>query len=139
MKINRSIFLIICLVFAAFFSQAQELTIQYERDTVNVEEQFVIKYSIDKSCDPGELKFENFIVTGGPSTSKSFSIINGKSSSQTSATYVITPIEEGTFELPSEWCDVKLEKPVKIVVKKGYESKEDLDKRIRKKRKIKKI
>jgi len=118
---------------------AQDLTIEIERDTINVESKFTVKYTVNESCNASGLKFDNFIVVAGPSVSRSISIVNGKRSAETSATYILTPVEEGTFELPAQMCDAKMTKPVKIVALKGYESKEDTDKRIRTKRKIKKI
>ena len=135
---KTAILLFLCYLFAGTVS-AQELSIEVERDTFNLEAQFVVKYSVNESCNNTNLKFDNFIIVSGPSISKSISIVNGERSAETSATYLLTPIEEGIFELPSEMCDVNMAKPMKIVIKKGYETKEDADKRIREKRKIKKI
>lgn len=132
--------ILICLaMWAGIYSMAQDLTIEIERDTINVEAKFSVKYSVNESCDASGMKFENFIVVAGPSISRSISIVNGKRSAETTASYILTPMEEGTFELPSQMCDAKMNKPVKIVALKGYESREDADKRVRAKRKIKKI
>ena len=89
MKAN---YLIIMALFAANFIFAQDLTIEIEKDTFNVEAKFSVKYSVNKSCKNTPLKFENFIVVAGPSTSKSISIINGERKAETSATYILTPI-----------------------------------------------
>jgi predicted transcriptional regulator len=135
---KENILLLLCVLCANLIS-AQELTIEVERDTFNLEEQFIVKYSIDESCNASNMQFESFIIVSGPSISRSISIVNGKRSAETTATYLLTAIEEGTFELPSEMCGTKMSKPLKIVVKKGYETLEDAEKRIREKRKIKKI
>lgn len=135
---RTAIILFHCFICASFIT-AQELTIEVERDTFNLEAQFVVKYSVNERCNVANLKFDNFIIVSGPSISSSLSIVNGERSAETSATFLLTPIEEGTFELPSEMCGVKTVKPMKIVIKKGYETQEDADKRIREKRKIKKI
>ena len=132
--------ILICMgIWTAFIACAQDLTIEIERDTINVESKFSVKYSVNESCNARDLKFDNFIVVAGPSISRSISIVNGKRSAETTASYILTPMQEGTFELPSQMCDAKMNKPVKIVALKNYESKEDTDKRIREKRKIKKI
>ncbi len=130
----------LCMLFlSALIAYGQELTIEVERDTINLESDFLVSYTINESCNPTDLKFENFIVVSGPSVSRSISFVNGKRSAETKLRFLLTPIEEGTFELPSQMCDAKMSEPLKIVVKKGYETLEDVDKRIREKRKIKKI
>lgn len=121
------------------YTFAQQLTIEMNKDTISLEETIQVKYVIDDACDASELKFPEFLVVSGPNVSRSISYVNGKRSAESSYTVVLTPIEEGTYQLPDSLCGVKLEKPVQIVVKSGYESKESLDARVRKKRKIKKI
>ncbi len=122
-----------------FNLSAQEIKVEIERDTFSLEEQFVVKYTIDKGCSVQNLNFEHFIVVAGPSTSRSLSIVNGKRTAETSMTFLVTAIEEGVFPLPSEMCGIKMKMAPSVVIIKDYETKEDTDLRIRKKRKIKKI
>lgn len=118
---------------------AQTLTIEVEKDTISMEEQIQVKYTLDKSCKGSELQFKDLIVVAGPYTSKSVSIVNGKKTAESSFTFILTAMKEGTFELPSELCGTKLAKPMKIVAIAGYESHISKDERIRKARKIRKI
>lgn len=135
----KKLFLVIIIVLSIFHLNAQTLNIEMNKDTVSLEESIQVKYTIDDACDASELKFDNFLVVSGPSVSRSISIINGKRTAESSYTVILTPIDEGTYTLPDELCGVKMERPIKIVVIAGYESKESIDQRIRKTRKIKKI
>lgn len=131
--------IILFLAFGVSQAIAQTLLIEMNKDTISLEETIQVKYVIDDACDASELKFPDFLVVSGPSVSRSISFVNGKRSAESSYTVILTPIQEGTFVLPSTLCGAKVEKPVEIVVKSGYESKELLDAKVRKKRKIKKI
>jgi len=132
---------IITIVFVCTFStlQAQTLTIEMDKDTISMEEQIQVIYKIDKSCRGSELKFKDLIVVAGPFTSKSVSIVNGKRTSESTFTFILTAMKEGTFQLPTELCGAKLTTPVEIVAIQGYESQISKDQRIRKARKIRKI
>lgn len=133
--------LLVCVTFCLCMSgaYAQSLTIEMDKDTISLEETVQLQYRVDKSCNGNDLKFDNFLVVSGPSISRSISIVNGKRTAESSFSVIITPIEEGVYELPQELCGARLDQPVKIVVIAGYESNEVKERRIRSKRKIKKI
>lgn len=138
---NFYVKLLVCVIFCLWMSgsNAQSLTIEMNKDTISLEETVQLQYRVDKSCKGNDLKFDNFLVVSGPSISRSISIVNGKRTAESSFSVIITPIEEGVYELPQELCGARLDQPVKIVVIAGYESNEAKERRIRSKRKIKKI
>lgn len=132
---------LVCVVlcFCMFEGQSQSLTIEMNKDTISLEETIQVQYRVDKSCNASDLKFDDFLVVSGPSISRSVSIVNGKRTAESSFSVLLTPIEEGVYDLPQELCGARLDQPVKIVVIAGYESREAKDARIQSKRKIKKI
>ena len=138
---NFYIKLLVCVIFCLSVTggYSQSLTIEMNKDTISLEEKVQLQYRVDKSCKGNDLKFDNFLVVSGPSISRSISIVNGKRTAESSFSVIITPIEEGVYELPQELCGARLDQPVKIVVIAGYESNEAKERRIRSKRKIKKI
>jgi len=133
--------LLVCVIFCLSVTAgySQSLTIEMNKDTISLEETVQLQYRVNKSCNGNDLKFDNFLVVSGPSISRSISIVNGKRTAESSFSVIITPIEEGVYELPQELCGARLDQPVKIVVIAGYESNEAKERRIRSKRKIKKI
>ena len=118
---------------------AQTLSIEMNKDTLSLDETIQVTYKINDACDASELQFKDFLVVSGPSVSRSISIVNGKRTAESSYSVILTPIEEGVFELPSSLCGTNIERPVKIVVIAGYESKQTIDERIRSTKKMKKI
>ena len=110
-----------------------------DKDTISLEETISITYKVNESCNASELKFDDFLVVSGPNVSRSISIVNGKKTAESSYSVLLTPINQGTFTLPTSLCGVTVEKPVIVVVIANYESKETVDQRIKASRKIKKI
>ena len=138
-SLKNTVLCFFCLFLFLGTNAGQTLVIEMDKDTISLEETIKVKYQIDDACDASELKFPDFLVVSGPNVSRSISIINGKRTRESSYTVILTPINEGTFTLPTSLCGTELVQPVQIVVRANYESKQTKDEKVRKKRKIKKI
>ena len=119
---------IILFLFCSALLQAQQLKVAADKNPAIVGEQILIQYSIDTKGD--KFKSPNFsglrVLSGpNPSTSSSYTFINGKSENKISTTYsfYIKAEKEGTFNITS--ASIKVDgktiksKPYQIKVVKG--------------------
>jgi len=120
--------ILILFVFISTLSFAQKLSVSADKNPAIVGEQILIQYSIDTKGD--KFKSPNFsglrVLSGpNPSTSSSYTFINGKSENKISTTYsfYIKAEKEGTFNITS--ASIKVDgktiksKPYQIKVVKG--------------------
>ena len=115
MSSNKYILIILAIVltWTAQFVQAAKIAVQGPT-RVAAGEQFQIRYVVNGTSDVKNFRMGNvpdaIEVLYGPSTStqQSFSIINGKTSSQSSVTYtyVLMAQKTGTFVIPSAHANV---------------------------------
>ena len=94
----------IILLFINLTTYGQELKITAEPNPAIVGEQILIQYSINaKGDDFSQPKFNGLQILSGPnpSTQRSYTIINGKSTSQsiTSYSYYLRAIKEGSYTI----------------------------------------
>lgn len=99
---------IFCVLLIAGSSVAQKLSVHAPR-VVSVRESFRIIFSSDAEIDEfNGPKISGFQVLAGPSksTSSSVSIINGKTTSQTSVsyTYILQAKQKGTYTIPAAFA-----------------------------------
>ena len=120
--------ILILFVFISTLSFAQKLKVTADKNPAIVGEQILIQYSIDTKGD--KFKSPNFsglrVLSGpNPSTSSSYTFINGKSENKISTTYsfYIKAVKEGTFNITP--ASIKVDgktiksKPYQIKVVKG--------------------
>ena len=123
----KKLALILCL-FCSALLQAQQLKVAADKNPAIVGEQILIQYSIDTKGD--KFKSPNFsglrVLSGpNPSTSSSYTFINGKSENKISTTYsfYIKAVKEGDFNITP--ASIKVDgktiksKPYQIKVVKG--------------------
>src|SRR6185369_9016586 len=73
-----------------------------ESDSIATHQLFKISYLINAEIDSfSNPQFKDFTNTSGPNKSTSLTIINGKSSSSTSVSYILATLISGKRELPS--------------------------------------
>ena len=95
---------ILFLLFGIHFGFAQvTFKTAVSKTELGLNERLRIEFSIDKqgADDFTPPYFNNFKVLAGPSQFSSFSAVNGKTSYKLTYTYIIQPIEKGTFTIPS--------------------------------------
>lgn len=98
----RKINLIIILFFYTVGITAQEasFTLEVSNDTVLSGNYFIVKYKI--SNIKGEYiapEFSEFEIVGGPMSNSMFSMVNGKTTQESSYTYYLRPIKTGISTL----------------------------------------
>lgn len=106
---KKTVSLILVGLSVAFSSFAQtnktpSFRIQTTYDTVGVEEQFEIKYTLENGKAMGQFenpRFQGFQVVAGPMTSQSMSIINGDMTQSVSYTYIVKPMDLGLHLVPA--------------------------------------
>ena len=101
-KIHTSFFVfIICL--CSFVIQGQKFTASTNAEEVLEGYDFQVTFKLDgaKGNAFQPPSFEGFTVVGGPSTSTSMSIINGRTSQSMSYTYALMPKSSGVKEIGS--------------------------------------
>ena len=120
--------ILILFVFISTLSFAQKLSVSADKNPAIVGEQILIEYSIDtKGSNFKSPNFNGLRVLSGPnpSTSSSYTFINGKSENKISTTYsfYIKAVKEGTFNITH--ASIKVDgktiksKPYQIKVVKG--------------------
>ena len=95
---------ILFLLFGIHFGFAQvTFKTAVSKTELGLNERLRIEFSIDKqgADDFTPPYFNNFKVLAGPSQFSSFSAVNGKTSYKLTYTYIIQPIQKGTFTIPS--------------------------------------
>ena len=78
------------------FAQEASFTMEVSNDTVLSGNYFIVKYKI--SNIEGEFTapdFSDFELTGGPMSNSMFTMVNGKTSRESSYTYYLRPIKNG--------------------------------------------
>lgn len=111
------------------FSQNLELQALVNQNTVEVGGNFTITFRFNASGDdfsaPNNFT-KDFRILSGPNKSSSMSFVNGQMSSSVSYSYILSPINAGTFTIGSASIEeddkVYSSKPVKIKVVKGNRS-----------------
>lgn len=106
---KNQVLLILCGLIAGFSSFAQQdnssaFSLQIAYDTVGLEEQFEIKYTLENVKALGQFQaptLEGFQVLAGPMTGQSMSIINGNMTQSVSYTYIVKANALGIFTIPS--------------------------------------
>ena len=129
----------ILFLFISTISFGQKLKVTADKNPAIVGEQILIQYSIDTKGD--KFKAPNFsglrVLSGpNPSTSSSYTFINGKSENKISTTYsfYIKAIKEGDFNITP--ASIKVDgktiksKPYQIKVVKGSDRKKAQQKAI---------
>jgi len=92
--------------FSSFAQQDKDISfsVQLTYDTVGLEEQLEVKYTLKNTKALGVFEtpvFEGFQLLAGPMTSQSMSIINGDMTQTASYTFILKPTDLGIFLIPS--------------------------------------
>lgn len=106
---KNQVFLILFGLLTGFSSFAQSdkvssFHVNATYDTVGIEEQFEIKFTLKntKAVAPFEApNLEGFQILAGPMTSQSMSIINGDMTQSMSYIFIVKPLDYGIFNIPS--------------------------------------
>lgn len=104
---KNQVFLILLGLVAGFSSFAQQnsdisFSVQVAYDTVGLEEQLEVKYTLSNTKAVANFEtpaFNGFQLLAGPMTSQSMSIINGNMTQSVSYTYYVKPTELGAFNI----------------------------------------
>lgn len=95
----RALFIITVLAMSLSAFAQEKLTASVDKNTVRVGESFTLTLTFEGAAsgvsDPQLGQLENLQVAGGPFTSTSFSIVNGRSSSRASYSYVLRAKQPG--------------------------------------------
>jgi len=84
------------LSLSSAFSQKQSFTLEVSSDTVLMDNYIIAKFSIINTDGDFEApEFRDWDIVSGPNTSSMFSMVNGKTTKQSSYTYYLKPKKEG--------------------------------------------
>ena len=106
-SLSRTMKFKLAYIWILFASQALVAQVTFKasvsKSELGLNERLRIEFSIDKQGgdDFTPPDFKNFKILAGPSQSSSFSSINGKTTYKLTYSYVIQPINKGTFRIPS--------------------------------------
>lgn len=127
MKIKYYILTILLFVTAHLFAQETKFVAQVTKTTVATGEQFELTFSVNGdagSFNPPDLN--DFQLLSGPNTSNSMEFVNGKATSSSSVSYILTPVRVGTFTIGPATAIINGKKmstnPIKMTVVKGRPS-----------------
>ncbi|MGE5356220.1 MAG: BatD family protein [Deltaproteobacteria bacterium] len=82
-------------------AQKGDFTMEVSNDTVLEGNYFILKYRIMNVEGKFEAPdFSDFQIVGGPMSNSMFSMVNGKTSRESSYTYLLKPIGKGTLTIP---------------------------------------
>lgn len=88
-------------------AQEIEFSVSLSADTIGLnnrlEVTFILKNAQGARFEPPQ--FEGFRLLAGPNTSSQFSIINGKTTSLVSYTYILEPLEVGQYYIPPAFIE----------------------------------
>lgn len=103
--------------------------LEVSSDTIDLHEVFDVSYKFSNLTEQPSVnlpEFKDWRVLSGPNMSSQVLMQNGNIDQSLSYSYRLQPLAEGVFELPPiQWTGnhgEMLEKPTKIVVKKGFVS-----------------
>lgn len=94
----RKIILIIILFFYAsgIFAQEASFTMEVSNDTVLIGNYLIVNYKISNIKGDFEAPdFSDFEIAGGPMSNSMYSMVNGKTTHESSYTYYLKPIKTG--------------------------------------------
>jgi hypothetical protein len=95
-----AIFLFFLFCVGHVSAQSAFFTVEVSTDTLLIGNLLEVRYSIENAQGDFESPdFEGFDIVSGPNISSRFSMINGKSSQQSSYTYYLSPISAGLVEI----------------------------------------
>jgi hypothetical protein len=82
-------------------AQTGEFTIEVSNDTVLEGNYIIVKYNIKNVEGKFEAPdFDGFEIIGGPMSNSMFSMVNGKTTRESSYTYYLKPIKKGRLTIP---------------------------------------
>lgn len=91
---------LLLLVCTQVFAQEAKFVAQVTKTTVATGEQFELIFTVNGdagSFNPPDLS--DFQLLSGPNTSNSMEFVNGKATSSSSVSYILTPVKVGTFTI----------------------------------------
>ena len=99
---KKFIFIFVCMVFGGLQAQTPTLQALVSKTTVPLNGNFTISYQFNYSGEdftaPTNIT-KDFRVLGGPNKRSEMSYVNGTMTSKISYSYVLSPINEGTFTI----------------------------------------
>jgi hypothetical protein len=80
------------------------ISVKVQYDTVGMNERFQVEYKFEnvKNVNFANADFPGFEIVSGPFQSSQFSMVNGKTSSSVSITYLLQPLEKGFKTINSQ-------------------------------------
>jgi len=124
MKIKYYILTLLLFAAGQLFAQEAKFVAQVTKTTVATGEQFELTFSVNGdagSFTPPDLN--DFQLLSGPNTSNSMEFVNGKATSSSSVSYILTPVRVGTFTIGPATAVINGKKmttnPIKMTVVKG--------------------
>lgn len=107
MRIKLFFSLSIIFFFISISLQAQTFKAELDKSAVAVGENFTLTYTLAGKGDKFKAPALNdFRLIAGPSTSQSYTWINGKSSSKTSYTFILQANKEGAFNIQPAYVEL---------------------------------
>jgi hypothetical protein len=110
MRLHK-IYILCFILFSVQLLSAQEVFLKasVSKSELGVNQRLRINFTINKQgADDFKLPdFKNFTLLGGPNTSISRSIMNGRSSFSQTYSYIIQPKKQGTYTIPSATIEYK--------------------------------
>lgn len=105
---KTTIFALAMMLLAGWVNaQEIEFSVSLSADTIELnnrlEVTFTLKNAQGARFEPPQ--FEGFRLLAGPNTSSQFSIVNGKTSSSVSYSYILEPLEEGQYYIQPAFID----------------------------------
>lgn len=109
------------LVAAGSFAQESGFRIEVSADTLLAGNYFELKYTVEDMAARFEAPdLSGFDIVGGPNTSSSFSMINGKVTQSSSYSYYLKPADIGVYTIPPAYVmtdsDTLATMPIDIIV-----------------------
>jgi len=124
MKIKYYILTLLLLVTAQLFAQETRFVAEVTKTTVATGEQFKLTFTVNGdggNFNPPDLS--DFQVLSGPDVFNSMESINGRNTSSSSVSYILTPVRVGLFTIGPAIAIINGKKmttnPIKITVVKG--------------------
>lgn len=113
-------------------NDSYDITVQLRHDTIGLNETVQIDYQVANAKQVNlEPEFKHFEVVSGPFQSSQYSMINGKTSSSFTISYVLKPLKTGSLLLERQTLYVDNEKVLSedaaIVVLENYERPKSAD------------
>jgi hypothetical protein len=124
MKIKYYILALLLFVTVQLFAQETRFVAEVTKTTVATGEQFKVTFTVNGdggNFNPPDLS--DFQVLSGPDVFNSMESINGRNTSSSSVSYILTPVRVGTFTIGPAGAIINGKKmttnPIKITVVKG--------------------